>query len=194
MLRDTRLSIEVRGALAMIVSYPNDWTFNLPWFCREAGVGRDKAWRLLRELEGAGYCQREQGRKTDGSNRFASVEYLFSDEPLPKKPRTEKPGAEPSTGLPYTENTGAVVQIKRATNTESKRSSELKIDDATKRPAVVHRFVSEAALDRIREIAPGWDRQAVLRKFLDWPGSKEARDMNAAFLAWVKSFTKGKAP
>jgi hypothetical protein len=75
-----------------------------------------------------------------------------------------------------------------------KGSFKSPIDDATRRPAALHRFVSEAALDQVRAVAPGWDRQMLLRKFLAWSGSKEARDMDAAFLGWVKSFTKGKAP
>jgi biotin operon repressor len=74
------------------------------------------------------------------------------------------------------------------------RSFENGSDDRKRRPAVLHRFVSEAALDRVRDIAPGWDRQALLRKFTDWPGSKSARDMDAAFLGWVPKFTKGAAP
>jgi hypothetical protein len=74
------------------------------------------------------------------------------------------------------------------------RSFKCEIDDATRRQAVLNRFVSEAALDRVRTIAPGWDRQALLRKFLAWPGSSTAENMDAAFLGWVKKFTKGKAP
>jgi hypothetical protein len=69
------------------------------------------------------------------------------------------------------------------------------VDDTTnRRPAALHRFVSEAALDQVRAVAPGWDRQWLLARFLAWPGSKQARDMDKAFLAWVRSFTKGKAP
>jgi hypothetical protein len=70
----------------------------------------------------------------------------------------------------------------------------LKIDDATRRPAAVHRFVSESALDRARDLAPGWDRQMLLATFLKWPGSRTAENMDAAFLGWVKSFTGGKPP
>jgi hypothetical protein len=76
----------------------------------------------------------------------------------------------------------------------TKGSFKCGFDDATRRPAVLNRFVSEAALDAVRTVARGWDRQALLRRFLAWPGSKEARDMDAAFLGWVKSFTKGRAP
>jgi hypothetical protein len=46
----------------------------------------------------------------------------------------------------------------------------------------------------VREIAVGWDRQWLLKTFLDWPGSKEARDLDKAFAAWCRSFTKGKPP
>ena len=66
------------------------------------------------------------------------------------------------------------------------------IDGGKGRPAQVPRFVSEAALDQVPKLAPGWDRQFLLRKFLDWPGSKNAIDMDRAFLGWVRKFTKGK--
>jgi hypothetical protein len=72
----------------------------------------------------------------------------------------------------------------------TERSFKSESDDGTRRPAALHRFVSEAALDQVRKIAPGWDRQALLRKFMDWPGSKEARDMDKAFLAWVKRWPR----
>jgi uncharacterized protein YdaU (DUF1376 family) len=70
----------------------------------------------------------------------------------------------------------------------------ISLSDKRETPATVHRFVSEAALDRVRSVAPGWDRQMLLRRFLDWPESKSARDMDAAFLGWAKKYTKGKAP
>lgn len=63
-----------------------------------------------------------------------------------------------------------------------------------KRPAAPPpRFISEDALDRVRGVAPGWDRQFLLRQYLDWRSGKEApRDPDAAFLGWVKRFTKGR--
>lgn len=63
-----------------------------------------------------------------------------------------------------------------------------------KTPGTVSRFVSEDALDRVRAVAPGWDRQALLKRFLEWPGSANARSMDAAFVGWAKNFTKGKPP
>jgi hypothetical protein len=74
------------------------------------------------------------------------------------------------------------------------RSAKYVVDDKTTTPATVHRFVSEAALDRVRSVAPGWDRQMLLQRFTDWPGSKNARNMDAAFLGWAKKYTGGKPP
>jgi hypothetical protein len=90
-------------------------------------------------------------------------------------------------------NSNQVSRVYVGTN-HINRSFKCESDDTTRRPAVLHRFVSEAALDKVCEIASGWDRQALLAKFHAWPGSKKARDMDAAFLAWVRSFTKGMPP
>ena len=71
----------------------------------------------------------------------------------------------------------------------------LKFEEVNRRPqpARLDRFVSEAALDKVRHIAPGWDRQFLLRKFTDWGGSHKAKNIDAAFLGWVRAFTKGSA-
>lgn len=67
------------------------------------------------------------------------------------------------------------------------------IDGGKSRPAQLPRFVSQDALDQVPKLAPGWDRQMLLKKFLDWDGSKKAHDLDRAFLAWVPKFTKGRA-
>lgn len=66
--------------------------------------------------------------------------------------------------------------------------------DLKSTPARPARFVSEAALEGVRSVAPGWDRQELLRRFLAWDGSKTATDMDRAFLGWVRKITKGKPP
>ena len=78
MLRDKRLSIEARGALAMILTYPPDWQFNLKWLCDMACVGRDQGRRILIELEKHGYCRRQQPRKSDGT--LGAYELSFTDQ------------------------------------------------------------------------------------------------------------------
>jgi len=112
MLRDTRLSIEARGALAMMLSYPSNWQVTLSWLCQMAGVGRDKARGILAELEEFKYCIRTRLRKKDG--QLGSYEYLFTDEPAAiadaTAPGPENPSVEatsdwkPVTGQPGPEN------------------------------------------------------------------------------------------
>jgi hypothetical protein len=66
---------------------------------------------------------------------------------------------------------------------------------AVPRPAQVARFITEDALDRVRQVAPGWDRQWLLARYREWTAGKpEPENPDAAFIGWVKRFTKGKQP
>lgn len=53
--------------------------------------------------------------------------------------------------------------------------------------------ISTEAFDRAREIAPGWDRYALEHIYIGWASDKDAaRNEDARFLGWVKSYTKGR--
>jgi hypothetical protein len=53
--------------------------------------------------------------------------------------------------------------------------------------------VSEDALERAREIAPRWDVYWLQSNYIQWAQTLDpARNEDARFLGWVKSFTKGK--
>lgn len=55
--------------------------------------------------------------------------------------------------------------------------------------------ISMHALDQARELAPGWDRYALEQIYIGWASRKDpARNEDARFLGWVKSYTKGKPP
>lgn len=60
------------------------------------------------------------------------------------------------------------------------------IDGGKSRPALVPRYVTEDALDKVKDIAPGYDRQELLRRYMRWEGSKKADNPDAAFLGWVR--------
>jgi hypothetical protein len=52
---------------------------------------------------------------------------------------------------------------------------------------------SDEVLEKLREIAPGWDRQALLARYAEWSRGKEpAKNPHGAFLGWAKRFTKDK--
>jgi plasmid replication initiation protein len=53
--------------------------------------------------------------------------------------------------------------------------------------------VSTQAIERLCEMAPGWDKYMLEHAYIDWAKDKEpAHNEDARFLAWVKSYTKEK--
>jgi plasmid replication initiation protein len=54
-------------------------------------------------------------------------------------------------------------------------------------------LVSSQAIERLYDFAPGWDKYMLENLYTAWAkGKEEARDEDARFLSWVKSYTKGK--
>lgn len=121
---DTRLSFEARGVLVYLLAKPHDWKI-LIGDLRKQGLGRDRAYRILAELQKAGYIERSQQRGTGG--RHGEIEYTVYDDPvpvtlpLPEKPeavkrRPEKQEAarpnpeKPHPGKPDTENPDALIR------------------------------------------------------------------------------------
>lgn len=53
--------------------------------------------------------------------------------------------------------------------------------------------ISGDAFERAREIAPGWDRYGLENLYIAWASDKDtARNEDARFLGWVRSYTKGR--
>lgn len=56
-------------------------------------------------------------------------------------------------------------------------------------------LISEDALAQVRSVAPGWDKYFLAARYTEWMKSREhPTNPDAAFLGWVKRFTKGKPP
>jgi hypothetical protein len=59
-------------------------------------------------------------------------------------------------------------------------------------------LVAEKALAQVAEIAPGWDKHHLAAIYVDYVnnelGGERPRHRDAAFLGWVRKFTKGKRP
>ena len=54
-------------------------------------------------------------------------------------------------------------------------------------------MVSSKAIEQLYEIAPGWDKYMLEHAYIEWAKDKEAaRNEEARFLSWVRSYTKGK--
>jgi hypothetical protein len=70
-------------------------------------------------------------------------------------------------------------------------------EEGAAKPAVrVDALVSLRAMEQVSEIAPGWDKYYLEAAYKDWVVSlgEMPRNADAAFLGWVRKFTKGKAP
>ena len=103
-LSDGSLSFEARGVLVYLLSKPENWIIQIYDICNNGKIGRDKAYRVLKELEESGYLDREQGR--DDSGRMSQTESVVYDLPVDKRktpceenqdtvnPCTEKPDTE----------------------------------------------------------------------------------------------------
>ncbi|AIV66228.1 hypothetical protein [Burkholderia pseudomallei] len=100
---DRRLSWAARGMLVHLLVKPDSWRVSVQALVNEtadAGLssGRDAVYRILRELQDAGYLSRGQTKSDDGS--FEAMDYIVSE--IPNSPLTEKPEAAPLTDLPLT--------------------------------------------------------------------------------------------
>jgi plasmid replication initiation protein len=65
---------------------------------------------------------------------------------------------------------------------------------ASPEPVVERRImVSSQAIERLYDIAPGWDKYLLENSYIAWAKDKEqARNEDARFLSWVSSYTKNK--
>lgn len=74
------------------------------------------------------------------------------------------------------------------------RKSAVTVKALPKAPSLT---VSDMALDKVRTVAPGWDKYALVSDWQAWHAEKDLpapQNPDLAFLAWAKKFTKGKPP
>ncbi|MDO4649804.1 MAG: helix-turn-helix domain-containing protein, partial [Eubacteriales bacterium] len=61
-LRDPNLSLRAKGLLAMCLSLPDDWVYNISGLTLLCKEGRDAVMTVLKELEANGYLSRQRIR------------------------------------------------------------------------------------------------------------------------------------
>ena len=105
---DDQLKADTLGVLVYLLTKPEDWKVSVADVRKRFGIGRDRVYFIIQELETAGYVKRAQNRAT--GNRFSSVEYHVFDcqqsmaasnvedipenEPLPETPLPENQETE----------------------------------------------------------------------------------------------------
>lgn len=86
-VEDETLSAEALGLLVYLVGKPDNWQVMPTQLKTRFNCGRDRIYRIMKELITAGYMQREQGRADDGE--FGNGNYLVSDEKMRLTENTE---------------------------------------------------------------------------------------------------------
>ena len=74
---DKNLSLDARGLMSILISYPNDWQFYNENISKIANVGIDKLNRLYKQLEIYGYLKRT--KKRDNKGKFRGFEFKICD-------------------------------------------------------------------------------------------------------------------
>ena len=144
-MRDTNLSIEARGFLALLMTYSDEWEFITGHLLKVAQVGRDKFQRIMGELETAGYVRREI-RRGDGG-RLAGSRWVISDHPEDNR-QPEKPslGARVTESLknrqPVKPTVGKPAPLRRPKEKEDQKEDVLDLEDGQVSPEVATAFQS----------------------------------------------------
>ena len=105
LLRDDRLSLKTKGLFCMMLSFPGDWAYSVGGLVSVCGAGRDAIRAAMRELEAAGYLDRERTHNEDG--RFVGMVYtlhMVSTIPQTENPSMVGETCAPQTGFPAPEN------------------------------------------------------------------------------------------
>lgn len=117
-LKDTGLTLKSKGLLSMMLSLPEEWNYTtrgLAAICKE---GVDCIGTALKELERAGYIQRNRIRNDKG--KIVDTEYVIFEKPQ-VKPDTEQPYTEnPYMDKPHTETPGTENPAQLNTNISNK--------------------------------------------------------------------------
>ena len=77
-LHDNNLSLDARGLMCILISYPNDWKFYNKNISKIANVGVDKLNKLYKQLEIFGYLKRN--KKRDSKGKFRGFEFEICDD------------------------------------------------------------------------------------------------------------------
>lgn len=90
--KEKEMSLKAKGLLSLMLSLPDDWSYNISGLVRLSKDGKDSVMSALSELEKFGYLKRV--RTTDSKGRFSGVEYNIFEEPQPETPIPEEQNQE----------------------------------------------------------------------------------------------------
>lgn len=142
---DARLSWAARGLLVFILGKPDNWRISVEQLIEQTQssarpTGRDGIYGLLQELITAGYVERVQRRRNDGSGTFDKVDYLVHETPV--ETSSENPSHEKS-------NKHSKPSGEQPIQSESDNDKEIMTSPLTAEPDTAE---PEAALYRSKQV------------------------------------------
>jgi DNA-binding HxlR family transcriptional regulator len=78
---DDRISLGAKGLLGYLLSRPGNWDVRHDQLQHQMGIGRKLLSKYLKELEKAGYLERDEEQGRDEHNRFTTLNYVVRDIP-----------------------------------------------------------------------------------------------------------------
>lgn len=176
------------GALQNSALALDTYTWLAHRLCRvRQSAGAVVSWGALKEQFGQEY-------RTEKDFKRELVAALKKVLPVYPGARVEKVrgGLRLMPSPPPVKRKGVVVVLPETV----KAPSKLEAPPPTKAAALPEApLISEDALSQVRSIAPGWDKYFLAARYTEWmKGRERPTHPDAAFLGWVKRFTKGKAP
>ena len=106
-LRDKKLSLAARGLLGFMLTFSDDWIFNIENLKEQTGATTYEIRSTLAELKSAGYVTITQTKTKHG--KFSSCSYEVFEVPCVELPHAEKPPdfclPDPRPGLPGPDHT-----------------------------------------------------------------------------------------
>lgn len=163
--------------------------------------GKQASWRVGLEL-----LQRKVGSKQVEKHFHSHLRNLVRSNHLPDYAVTVEDGqavfyrrsGEAGKGIPSSRRAAAPSRrIGGKTAGPSKRAHTSLLDHLGDDEVGALRTVriSSEAVEQAREFAPGWDIYALEQIYIGWASDKDvARSEDGRFIAWVKSYTKGRPP
>ena len=183
--QDNRLSLEARGLFALMISLPDNWEYSVTGLAKKAGCGREKARRLLRELQTVGYLAREQSH--DAGGQFSGAVYVLQDEapPLDGFPGNGEAENQPSPEKP---TTGEPSTAGPSTGVEPEKNKELKTPEGKEPPKAPQGAEPAPKKRRAREWKPtaDWKPERFEAFWKFYRKNVRSEDRQAAIRAWDK--------
>lgn len=126
-INDKSLSLEAKGMLLCIISLPDNWEFNINGLIKRFGLTRNRATRILKELETNGYISRY--RKKNEINQFDGWGWDIYEKPdneISPKSGNADVGKTRNREKPKSEN----ADVWKSRNRENRVSENVNVEDS----------------------------------------------------------------